>query len=123
MAKIAQNGHFCFISHRNTLPDHNKLQIHVPKNIEPKICRNPNGTEKYPRLFVFSVDNMRNLHFKDVREKWAKHSTFFMGKNRVMALALGRDESEEYSEKVRISEVNYNFMLNFSNYSFTEFQN
>ena len=43
---------------------------------------------------------MRNLHFQQVRESWKEHSKFFLGKNRVMALALGRNESEEYSDKV-----------------------
>ena len=56
--------------------------------------------DTYPRLFVFSTDNMRNLHFKKVREMWKEHSTFIMGKNRVMSLALGRDEPEEYANKV-----------------------
>ena len=56
--------------------------------------------DKYPRLFVFAVDNMRNLHFQQVRQSWQEHSKFFLGKNRVMALALGRDEAEEYSDKV-----------------------
>ena len=56
--------------------------------------------DTYPRLFVFSTDNMRNLHFQKVREMWKKHSTFIMGKNRVMSLALGRDEPEEYANKV-----------------------
>ena len=45
---------------------------------------------------------MRNLHFKHVRETWKAHSTFVMGKNRIMSLALGRDEAEEYAEKVKI---------------------
>ena len=56
--------------------------------------------DDYPRLFVFTVENMRNIHFQQVREDWKSHSKFFMGKNRVMALALGRNESEEYADKV-----------------------
>ena len=63
------------------------------------------SVDKYPNLFVFSVDNMRNLHFKQLREMWKDHSCFFMGKNRVMALALGRDEAEEYADKVSASNV------------------
>jgi mRNA turnover protein 4 len=43
---------------------------------------------------------MRNTHFQQVRDSWKTHSTFFLGKNRVMALALGRTENEEYSDKV-----------------------
>ena len=54
-------------------------------------------------LFVFSVDNMRNNHLKAVREAWKndkRKATFFMCKNRVMALALGREEAEEYNENL-----------------------
>merc|ERR1712168_1399595 len=64
------------------------------------------SVDKYPRLFVFAVDNMRNLHFQQVRQSWQEHSKFFLGKNRVMALALGRDEAEEYSDKLhRVSKL------------------
>lgn len=54
-------------------------------------------------LFVFSVDNMRNNHLKAVREAWKndkRKATFFMCKNRVMALALGREEADEYNENL-----------------------
>lgn len=65
--------------------------------------------ETYTYIYIFSVDNMRNIHLKDVRTDWstsryaaghgaamgraAHHPrpipSFFLGKNRVMALALG----------------------------------
>ncbi|KAL5013344.1 hypothetical protein ScPMuIL_007614 [Solemya velum] len=44
-------------------------------------------------------ENMRNTQLKNVRQEW-KHSRFYFGKNKVMALALGRTESEEYREKL-----------------------
>ena len=40
---------------------------------------------------------MRNSMLKEVRSQW-KESRFFYGKNRVMQLALGRTEAEEYKE-------------------------
>ena len=40
---------------------------------------------------------MRNSKLKEVRSQW-KESRFFYGKNRVMQLALGRTEAEEYKE-------------------------
>lgn len=43
----------------------------------------------FSRLFVFSVDNMRNDTFKQIRNDF-RGSRFFMGKNKVMAHALGR---------------------------------
>ena len=50
---------------------------------------------------------MRNTHFQQVRDSWKTHSTFFLGKNRVMALALGRTENEEYSDKVSTFTIRY----------------
>ena len=48
---------------------------------------------------------MRNAKLKDLRAEW-KESRFFFGKNRVMQLALGRAESDEYKTNPHyVSEV------------------
>ena len=48
---------------------------------------------------------MRNAKLKDLRTEW-KESRFFFGKNRVMQLALGRAESDEYKTNLHyVSEV------------------
>ena len=61
--------------------------------------------DKYANLFVYSIDNMRNAKLKDLRTEW-KESRFFFGKNRVMQLALGRAESDEYKTNLHyVSEV------------------
>ena len=50
---------------------------------------------------------MRNNKLKEVRSQW-KESRFFYGKNRVMQLALGRTEAEEYKEGLhRVAEVRW----------------
>lgn len=74
-----------------------KLGLETKQSLVDKIRE---SVDKYERLFVFSVDNMRNLHLKKLREEWKDSSAFFLGKNRVMALALGRTEAEEYAEKL-----------------------
>ena len=53
------------------------------------------------RIYVFQYENMRNNKLKTVREAWS-HSKFFIGKNRVLAKALGNTEEEEYSEKLNL---------------------
>ena len=61
------------------------------------------SVDAFSNLYVFSVDNMRNNHLKAVRESWKsenRKATFFMCKNRIMALALGREESEEYNDNL-----------------------
>ncbi|KAG7199494.1 hypothetical protein KM043_014114 [Ampulex compressa] len=56
-----------------------------------------NCVEKYNQIFLISVQNMRNNKLKDLRIDW-KDSRFFFGKNKVMALALGKSPEEEPAE-------------------------
>ncbi|XP_068146829.1 mRNA turnover protein 4 homolog [Drosophila tropicalis] len=51
--------------------------------------------EKYPNIFVFQVQNMRNNLLKDLRQEWKKNSRFIFGKNRIMQIGLGRTKAEE----------------------------
>ena len=44
---------------------------------------------------------MRNSQLKDVRALW-KDCRFFYGKNRVMQLALGKSEAEEYKDGLHL---------------------
>lgn len=61
--------------------------------------------DEYDFIYIFSVHNMRNAKLKEVRTAWRK-SRFFFGKNKVMSIALGRTESEEYRPGLRhISEA------------------
>ena len=55
----------------------------------------------YCRVFVFQYENMRNAKLKTVRDEWS-HSKFFIGKNRVLAKALGNSEAEEYSDNLHL---------------------
>lgn len=49
----------------------------------------------YPNAFVFTVANMRNAFFKQVRLDLREDGRIFYGKNRVMAKALGTGEADE----------------------------
>ena len=51
--------------------------------------------EEYSHVYVFRISNMRNRILKEMREHWAS-SRIFLGKNRVMAFALGRNSDESY---------------------------
>jgi len=57
------------------------------------------GVDNYARIFVFKVENMRNIKLKSVRETWS-HSKFFLGKNKVMAKALGKSPEDEYNSQL-----------------------
>ncbi|KAL8574944.1 hypothetical protein ACOMHN_052109 [Nucella lapillus] len=51
--------------------------------------------EKYDRCFIFAVHNMRNIHLKDLREKWRSDSRFLMGKKTVIKVAVGKGPEDE----------------------------
>lgn len=51
--------------------------------------------DQYDRLYVFQYENMRSAKFKDVRWKFAD-SRIIMGKNKLMQIALGRSDADEY---------------------------
>ncbi|CAZ84748.1 unnamed protein product [Tuber melanosporum] len=51
--------------------------------------------DEHQIVFVFSVDNMRNTHLKEVRTDFSDSRIFF-GKTKVMAKALGTSASDEY---------------------------
>lgn len=53
--------------------------------------------EKYDRIFLISVHNMRNNKLKDLRGEW-KDSRFFFGKNKIIALALGTVPENEAAD-------------------------
>lgn len=57
--------------------------------------------DEYPTLYVFSFVNLRSKLLKEVRMDFRKDSRFFMGKNKVMILALGKSEQDEYQDNLR----------------------
>ncbi|OQS04129.1 mRNA turnover protein 4 [Thraustotheca clavata] len=57
------------------------------------------GIDEYDAVYVFSFENMRTNHFKVVRTDF-NDSRFFLGKNKVMKVALGRSPEEEYASNL-----------------------
>lgn len=47
----------------------------------------------FAHIYIFKVRNMRNVLFKSIRTE--SSGRFFIGKNKVMAVALGSDDSSE----------------------------
>ena len=54
------------------------------------------AVDKYENLYVISFENMRSSLFKGMRAQM-NDSRIFLGKNKVMALALGKTNADEYS--------------------------
>lgn len=55
----------------------------------------------YEHIFLFTVDNMRNTKLKDLRSEW-RDSRFFFGKNKVMAIALGKSKTDEVEDQLNL---------------------
>ncbi|XP_029975030.1 mRNA turnover protein 4 homolog [Salarias fasciatus] len=66
---------------------------------EPNIYMLRKCVDTYRNLFIFSMENMRNNKLKDIRTAW-KHSRFFFGKNKVMIVALGKGDTDEYKDNL-----------------------
>lgn len=56
---------------------------------------------EYQHCFVFSVDNMRNSHLKDVRRELSDCRLFF-GKTKLMAKALGQTPAEAIAPGIEV---------------------
>jgi len=58
------------------------------------------SVDSYKNLFAFSFDNMRNTKLASIRTTFKTDGRFFFGKNKIMALALGRIAQEEYKDSL-----------------------
>lgn len=56
--------------------------------------------EEFRELYVFEFRNMRNPFFKTLREDLKSSSRLFLGSNKVLQVALGRDPASEIKENV-----------------------
>eukprot|EP01115_Flamella_aegyptia_P006347 TRINITY_DN26666_c1_g2_i1.p1 TRINITY_DN26666_c1_g2~~TRINITY_DN26666_c1_g2_i1.p1 ORF type:complete len:268 (+),score=45.08 TRINITY_DN26666_c1_g2_i1:2-805(+) len=77
--------------------------------------------DEFENLFVFDLVNQKNSVLKTIRSEW-HHSKFFLGKNKVIHVALGREEQEEYVENIAglVKYITGNCGLLFTNKSVEE---
>lgn len=50
---------------------------------------------QYERIFVYSLENTRNSHLKELRTVFKTDSRFYQGKNKLTQIALGKSEENE----------------------------
>ncbi|KAJ8922295.1 hypothetical protein NQ315_004235 [Exocentrus adspersus] len=58
-----------------------------------------NCVEKFDSLYVFKYRDIRNSHLKGVRNEW-ENSKLHFGKNKVVAVSLGRTEKDEIEDNI-----------------------
>lgn len=52
--------------------------------------------DSYPSVYLLRYDNFRNEAFKNLRDKIRDTSTFCLGSNKVLKVAVGKSDAEEY---------------------------
>lgn len=58
--------------------------------------------DKYERAYVFKYMNMRNARLKELRDELQDSSRFVMGSMKVLRVALGKSEAEEYQQNLHL---------------------
>lgn len=61
-----------------------------------------NCIDQYPFIYLFRVYNMRNEKFKELRDQLKDSSRFVMGSTKLMQVALGKTESDEYRTNLHL---------------------
>ena len=59
------------------------------------------AVDQHKTVYLFNYENMRSNKFKDVRLEYRDDSRIFLGKNKLLQIALGRTPEEEYSDNLR----------------------
>lgn len=66
------------------------------------------AVDNHDSIYLFSYENMRSnkfknvrLHFRDVDDETKEATRIFLGKNKLLQLALGRTPEEEHAENLR----------------------
>lgn len=60
------------------------------------------SVEEYKNAFVVSFQNIRSGPFKVVANQWRADSRFYLGKNKVMQVALGKKPEDEPADNTHL---------------------
>jgi mRNA turnover protein 4 len=77
-----------------------KTKKQTVANKEALVEQIQEALDAYAHVYVFAVHNMRVEKMNRVRERFKGTTRFFMGKNKVMAVALGRSHELEYKPRL-----------------------
>ncbi|KAL4464304.1 hypothetical protein ABPG72_011349 [Tetrahymena utriculariae] len=80
--------------------------------------------QKFDNIYVFSHENMTTIPFREIQAQWSD-SRFFLGKNKVMQIVLGKDSDSEQLENLHYltEQIKGDCGLLFTNKTYEEVKN
>ena len=89
-------------SKRNKVVALTKVKTKGRQGKEDLVTRVREATDEYRNAFVVSFENIRSGPFKVIANQWREDSKFFLGKNKVMQVALGKKPEDEPADNTHL---------------------
>ena len=89
-------------SKRNKVVALTKVKTKGRAGKEDLVVKVRDALDQYRNAFVVSFTNIRSGPFKVVANNWREDSKFFLGKNKVMRVALGKKPEDEAADNTHL---------------------
>ena len=89
-------------SKRNKVVALTKVKSKGRAGKEDLVVKVRESLEEYKNAFVVSFENIRSGPFKVIAGQWREDSKFYLGKNKVMQVALGKKPEDEPADNTHL---------------------
>ena len=89
-------------SKRNKVVALTKVKTKGRAGKEELVQKVRSAVEEYRNAFVVSFENIRSGPFKVIASQWREDSKFFLGKNKVMQVAMGKMPEDEPADNTHL---------------------
>ena len=89
-------------SKRNKVVALTKVKTKGRSGKEELVSNVREAVENYRNAFVVSFENIRSGPFKVISNQWREDSRFFLGKNKVIQVAMGKKPEDEPADNTHL---------------------